>query len=270
LHSVNRKSDLVISKTLFSPDGLYLIIDGAYYYQDSSGMYVDFSNYYDSKYFQKVTKTGFNYEFDLMSHDGKIVACYYESEYGYKTIYLINFNTGNIINNFKNEGSYIRMAFTHDDKYLVYCMVEKDTINFVDINKGDTVKQIKTERMPLWSYISISPVKGLMAAAYSTKTQNKLVLYDNSWLTVNNENKDNSSIIFPNPTNDIITLKSECGGANRFYEIYNINGMKLFQSAQVLSDGENISIDFSHYPTGVYFIQLHCGTNLSTYKIIKQ
>ncbi len=81
------------------------------------------------------------------------------------------------------------------------------------------------------------------------------------------EEDDKIETIYPNPTNSIIYLKADCKEFVRSYEVIDINGIALENNS---IEGSNLAIDFSLFPNGIYYIRLLCGSNISTYKVVKE
>ena len=76
--------------------------------------------------------------------------------------------------------------------------------------------------------------------------------------------------LYPNPTNGRITLTLPVEIDIISIQIFNINGKKLidvFHSVSKLS--REIKLDLSHYPTGIYFINLSAKNLKGTKKLVK-
>jgi hypothetical protein len=77
------------------------------------------------------------------------------------------------------------------------------------------------------------------------------------------ENELESILIFPNPTQDLITIKSET----------KINTARIFNTTGALISEPGIrdnKISMVHLPGGVYILELSSNTNTTRQKIIKQ
>ncbi|MDR2234316.1 MAG: T9SS type A sorting domain-containing protein [Tannerella sp.] len=68
--------------------------------------------------------------------------------------------------------------------------------------------------------------------------------------------------ISPNPTSGQLIIKTEGQHIQRI-SIYNLSGMKLFTT-------KSTTLDISHLPEGVYFVQITTETGSVTKKIIKK
>jgi len=76
-------------------------------------------------------------------------------------------------------------------------------------------------------------------------------------------------IISPNPTHSTINLSIECIQPDINYSIYNMEGLLI--SHDIIENQEgNFTIDFTSYPSGVYFLSFMCNNKLNTYKIVKE
>jgi hypothetical protein len=78
------------------------------------------------------------------------------------------------------------------------------------------------------------------------------------------------NIIYPNPTSGIVNINTNCSNQSQYYNIYDISGNLLINSAVLQQTSNTITIDFSTYPKGTYFINLYCGKDLLNYKVIKE
>ena len=76
-------------------------------------------------------------------------------------------------------------------------------------------------------------------------------------------------IISPNPTSSFINIDLNCTEPIISYQINDINGLMLFQSS-VQNQAGNLQVDFTSYPSGVYFLSVICNNQPKTYKIIKE
>jgi WD40 repeat protein len=77
-------------------------------------------------------------------------------------------------------------------------------------------------------------------------------------------------IIYPNPTTSIISVDRNCEVLLQSYTINDISGQLPFQETNIPPGNDPITINFSQYPTGIYFIRYKCGSKVSVYKVIKQ
>ena len=84
------------------------------------------------------------------------------------------------------------------------------------------------------------------------------------------EIKKEPQMIYPNPTNGTVNIKLDCSSENQFYEIYNSNSALLNPSKKIPIGLNNLSIDFTKYTNGIYFLRIYCGKTFSTFKIVKK
>lgn len=76
---------------------------------------------------------------------------------------------------------------------------------------------------------------------------------------------ENSVILYPNPTKDILNIKLETAGAQ--LQLVNCLGQVIFN--QTLTD-QNFSYDLSKQANGVYFLKVISNNNLQIIKVIKE
>ncbi len=73
--------------------------------------------------------------------------------------------------------------------------------------------------------------------------------------------------VYPNPTNDLLTIKMPNIIQNTKISIYAINGQVL---TQLNTKNQEISIDLSNYSKGIYFVNLTTDNSSKSIKIIKK
>jgi hypothetical protein len=92
-------------------------------------------------------------------------------------------------------------------------------------------------------------------------------------ISIEKNKKSPAFKIFPNPTNDFISLQfdSDTEGGMQFAFI-NVIGQKVLTSSQQISLGENIiHVDISQLSEGVYFLEMIGKNTFSTLtKIMKK
>jgi hypothetical protein len=73
--------------------------------------------------------------------------------------------------------------------------------------------------------------------------------------------------VYPNPTNDRLTLKTKNLNKNLSYELYDSQG-KLKQECASFSDGHTLSM--TEFVNAVYYLKIFCDNKpIQTFKIIK-
>jgi subtilisin-like proprotein convertase family protein len=92
-----------------------------------------------------------------------------------------------------------------------------------------------------------------------------LVCYEDDVVSTNNSTTPAFSV-FPNPTNDVITVNSEKDIMEELV-VYDISGRTL---DRIQVNGNTISFDFSKYSKGAYLIQIRGPFGTATEKILKQ
>lgn len=83
---------------------------------------------------------------------------------------------------------------------------------------------------------------------------------------INNSTYDQGLSIYPNPAKNILNLQRSSFG-EKVYSITSING-QLVQSGFL--SGDEVEIDVSHLPKGMYFVTLRSNQRLMTTKFIKE
>jgi len=77
-------------------------------------------------------------------------------------------------------------------------------------------------------------------------------------------------IISPNPTNNFVNIELNCIEPLINYQINDVNGLLLFQNTSPNQVGNFLQLDFTPYPSGVYFLSMICNNQPQIYKIIKE
>lgn len=79
-------------------------------------------------------------------------------------------------------------------------------------------------------------------------------------------NLESNLTIFPNPTEDKITINSLNGNIDNI-TILDVDGREIFQTTPISSS--NFIVDFSKYDSGIYFIVVNRNTIVNTRKVVK-
>ena len=90
-------------------------------------------------------------------------------------------------------------------------------------------------------------------------------------LAISEKQVQNQFVIFPNPTNGILTIKNPTFAENEtFVNVYDILGNEIIKNNKV--DNISKNIDMSNLSTGLYFVRITDINNavLYTAKIIKK
>ena len=75
--------------------------------------------------------------------------------------------------------------------------------------------------------------------------------------------------VSPNPTSSIVNLSLDCSDEKTSYTITNQSGQVVGEKAIPMSSN-SLQIDFSPFLSGVYFLTIRCGTELKTYKVVRE
>ncbi|MFA7326834.1 MAG: T9SS type A sorting domain-containing protein [Candidatus Kapaibacterium sp.] len=92
-------------------------------------------------------------------------------------------------------------------------------------------------------------------------------LYDRQ--TSVNSDIEKEFIISPNPTSSIVNLSLDCSDEKTSYTITNQSGQVVGENTIPMSSN-SLQIDLSPFPAGVYFLTIRCGTELKTYKVVRE
>ncbi|MFA7326835.1 MAG: T9SS type A sorting domain-containing protein [Candidatus Kapaibacterium sp.] len=83
------------------------------------------------------------------------------------------------------------------------------------------------------------------------------------------KNIDELIIISPNPTSSIVNLSLDCVDEKTSYTITNQSGQVVGKKAIPFSSN-SLQIDFSPFPSGVYFLTVYYGKDVKTYKVVRE
>ncbi|GIR59921.1 MAG: hypothetical protein CM15mP65_25020 [Crocinitomicaceae bacterium] len=93
---------------------------------------------------------------------------------------------------------------------------------------------------------------------------NEVQVYEDlSWVNSISENTNEKVVIYPNPTNDKISVSVENNNGLVKTEIFDIIGNRLLVST------ENI-ISIQHFSNGVYVVKVTHNNEVSEFKVIKE
>lgn len=67
-----------------------------------------------------------------------------------------------------------------------------------------------------------------------------------------------------------MNINLNCSEPQINYQINDVNGLLLFQENVPNPVNNSLQINFSSYPSGVYFLTINCNNQQQTYKIIKE
>ncbi|PKL81076.1 MAG: hypothetical protein CVV25_01170 [Ignavibacteriae bacterium HGW-Ignavibacteriae-4] len=152
------------------------------------------------------------------------------------------------------------IEFNNDDKlmsltygeFINVFNYEIDEI-YASFNTGTTYGQYK-----------LSNNKNLMIGS----VEGYLLLHPVTLSSVETNTLKSQTTISPNPTSSIVNIDLNCSEPLVDYQITDINGASVSQTT-IANQFGSLQIDFSAYPTGVYFLTINCKEPV-TYKIIKE
>ena len=81
--------------------------------------------------------------------------------------------------------------------------------------------------------------------------------------------KSPKEVIYPNPTSGFVNIPMNCVNARK-YEIYNSSGKLIKSSILPGVSGNLLTIDFTQYTFGVYFVKVYCGREITGYKVFRK
>ena len=161
----------------------------------------------------------------------------------------------------KNLGVETQSNFSGGDlkpwaKTLLLQWAVMDPVSQKEIDRNNAVWQIQHNRNPFIDYPELAEkVFGSDTSPFTTSISTFSDKY--CWH------------IYPNPTTSTITIQSIDFQADDItVEIYDVEGRRLL--SQTSDPSDNLQIDMSSYPDGLYFIKLSSAQYLYTYKIVKQ
>jgi hypothetical protein len=128
----------------------------------------------------------------------------------------------------------------------------------------DATGSAETNIVFRFTYVSDSEI-----ANEGAIVDNFVIEGDNNLSIVNNEFKNLG--VFPNPTNDIITIQSSDVLLDAVILIYDVLGRQLNQNINLNTINSNtLTVDFSSFANGTYFLNIKTNEHQSTKQIIKK
>jgi hypothetical protein len=237
---------------------IFLPIAFASYQMIYGNLYSDFQQYYDAPY------------------DASIESWITEGIIGAIPSNLYSFMQDSVINNIiENEEHPFRMDIRKNDLHnwcphepvrMLYCGMDKTVPPQNAITARDTMNFLGA---PDVKAIEIDP-QGDHTSCISLCMEYALEFFDSlvakcSTTFIKKNNKPPETRIFPNPTNDLLTIRSTLSGLCSI-EIFSSSGRLLFNHN---IEGPTLQIDLSSFQKGVYFIMVRSRDHVWTEKIIK-
>ncbi len=83
------------------------------------------------------------------------------------------------------------------------------------------------------------------------------------------ETYGSETTISPNPTSGIVNIDLHCSSQNVNYSIVNVDGLEFKKNSSDIINDDNLQLDLTEYPPGVYFITVICENEKRTYKVVR-
>ena len=142
-------------------------------------------------------------------------------------------------------------------KDLLLQWAAMDPVSQKEIDRNNAVFQIQHNRNPFIDFPELAEM--IFGSDTNTAFLVSIPIYSN----------ENVWNIYPNPTTSIINIQSiNYQTDNLTIQIQDIAGRTLF--TQQTDPSDNIQIDLSQFPSGLYLVKLSSEQNIYTYKIVKQ
>ncbi|MCF6306842.1 MAG: T9SS type A sorting domain-containing protein [Flavobacteriaceae bacterium] len=84
-------------------------------------------------------------------------------------------------------------------------------------------------------------------------------------LSVNDNELDNNTTIYPNPTSNIVTINNSSNEVLKQIQIFDING-RVIKNIDLQDNLNNIQVSMENYASGIYFVHI----NTQNYSTVKQ
>jgi WD40 repeat protein len=181
------------------------------------------------------------------------------------TVRIWTLSDRTIYKKFGHYGGINAIAFSPDGNYLVEGggYFKHHNVNIWNINLETSVYTYPHIDVPY--DINISKDGSYIAAANASGIN----VYNAKWNPTSVTDKGTATqTVYPNPTSGLININLDCIKGNQYYYIYDNNGTLLL--TQTIISQTTLTIDFSTYQNGIYFLKIYCGNNISTYKIVKE
>jgi endonuclease I len=161
----------------------------------------------------------------------------------------------------KNLGVETQSNFTGGDlkpwaKTLLLQWAAMDPVSQKEIDRNNAVWQIQHNRNPFIDYPELAEkIFGNDATPFTTSIS--VFADQHCWY------------VYPNPTTSTINIQSfDFQSDDMTVEIHDIAGRTLF--SQQAKPSDNLQIDLSSFPAGLYLMTISSAQNIHTYKIVKQ
>ncbi len=148
-------------------------------------------------------------------------------------------------------------------------------------NGGNYLRVINLETRKLESQIIDMNISDSIIIAYMICSRNLTNIIGHGYQVVNRLIFDSTlagiefekkvvEVIYPNPSNGIVQIKSDCQNESCKCEIFGINGVQLIDIPIIFNNSGLISIDLGIAKSGIYYVVLSKNNKIETYKIVKE
>ena len=237
----------------FSPDGNYIF--SQLEYREGGN-----TNAPDSVYIYDV-KTLEVYDVVLNSFNREIQFSKYKplcAIYSGNRILIYDIKNKQIIESELNN-SVVGIVFSRYTNQLIYAFDFENHI--YDINTKEIIYEYENPKIP--RDISLDNTK-LISTLY-----NNIYCLNTYWGTSTVVNNEKETVISPNPTNGFVSIKPDCQSLRIIYQIVDITG-QIIEDRVTDNYSNSLLIDFSKFPTGIYFLTINCNRIPRTYKIVNE
>ncbi len=153
--------------------------------------------------------------------------------------------------------------FEEENKAMTSSGIYLRIINYK--NKTIEFDTLLNENIPITDKILYNKEKDyFIAYSYNLLTK---VNYKNDTKIIENINIIDT--VYPNPSTNEVVIKTNCEYPSIKYKILNINSQVLNEST-INNFNNKFILNLSSYFSGTYLIQIFCGKEINTYKIIKE
>jgi hypothetical protein len=139
----------------------------------------------------------------------------------------------------------------------------------------------------IWSYTGLSEITlagGLFVAfgeepgvyTFNYTVSNEFCPTDTAVVTItltdclgNDEQVENTLVVYPNPVVDVLTVQNVAIEGNALIEVLDIEG-RVIISKNVSNVFGNVTIDMSNVESGVYFVKVTADTEVQKVRVVKQ
>ena len=242
--------------TEFSPSGEYLVTELGVNWDRQNGQVVLDSVYVYKTSDYKIKNILIN-NYDRKEISFSSIENTFSSISG-NSLIIYNLNTNEIKSNLLGRSAYdVFFSQTNNSKLLISLGAKAYIFDYSNENE-------------IYNYVN--NISAMVIAKDDSKVigfgEKGLLCLKTFWTTTSVESITSQTTISPNPTSSIVNIDLNCSESLVDYQITDINGATVSKST-IADQFGSLQIDFSAYPTGVYFLTINCNVP-TTYKIIKE